>query len=196
VAGDPYPLDSASREVTDAGTGCTERVAVTRYTGETIRYEPAIRVAPAFAAKLAEAERIVARAAIEHYGRAPLAIVHYGAFACRPVRGRTDRLSEHALGNALDVAGFSFAPLRRDAVYYPVIPPALRRSFTASVQRHWTLRERASDIDRVHRDFLHDVVGRLRDGSSFRAIVGPGHPGHAGHVHLDYGRYRYTSIAM
>ncbi|MGB3738299.1 MAG: extensin family protein, partial [Pontixanthobacter sp.] len=34
-------------------------------------------------------------------------IVHYGAYSCRRLYGRTEgRWSEHATGNAIDIAGF------------------------------------------------------------------------------------------
>ena len=49
--------------------------------------------------------RVVQPAAQKHFRRDLVQINHFGAYDCRNIRG-TRRLSEHARGQALDIAGF------------------------------------------------------------------------------------------
>ncbi|RDC59823.1 hypothetical protein HME9302_01018 [Alteripontixanthobacter maritimus] len=52
-------------------------------------------------------ERGVKPAALETFGSPLASIEHYGAFSCRRLYGQSDgRWSEHATGNAIDIAGF------------------------------------------------------------------------------------------
>ena len=100
-----YPLDSVQRALPQgAQLPCAEALVVRR--GETLRYSKPVRVHPAFAARLAGFEQLVAEIAVEIYGRAPRRIQHLGAYNCRRIRLYPDFVSEHALGNAIDIAGF------------------------------------------------------------------------------------------
>ena len=200
---EPYELDDVTREVgTEEEVEC-DRESLTRYRGETVRYATALDVHPAFVERLKRFEAIVEEEAVEHYGRAPRRIQHAGAFACRTVRGRGDRLSEHALGNALDVTGFSFGRLPREESEpseeqasakggeAPELPPRLRRPFRVSVREHWSSKD---DEDAIHRQFLRGLTERLEEEDVFRGMIGPSEPGHRSHLHLDAGPYSYVRL--
>jgi hypothetical protein len=200
LRGDPYPLDEVSRYVDfgerprkAARVDCSETL-VTRYVGEHVRYERPVRIAESFQPKLQAFEAIVDEVAREYYGRAPHRILHLGAFACRTVRGRSNRLSEHALGNAIDVSGFTFTALRKNATAPEDLPAKLRRPFAVSVRRHFR-HEADEGADALHRQFLRTVVARVRAERVFRGIIGPGRRGHDGHLHFDYGRWTYAAYA-
>lgn len=58
-------------------------------------------------------------AAREHLGTSVARVLHYGAYACRSVRtdaGEGARLSAHATGEAIDIAGFELSDGRRVTV--------------------------------------------------------------------------------
>jgi hypothetical protein len=64
----------------------------------------------ALAARLDQFEReVVQPLAREELGRRVVRTNHLGSFSCRPRNGRGDRLSQHALGRAIDIAGFRLA---------------------------------------------------------------------------------------
>lgn len=108
---EPYALDELSRTVTaDESLQC-DRESLVRYEGELVTFEPALSVARPFVERLKRLERAVVEKGRDHYGRAPSKILNAGAFACRRVGHRPERLSEHALGNAVDITGFRFPPL-------------------------------------------------------------------------------------
>ena len=84
----------------------------------------------------------------------PKRLRHIGTFACRRIRTYPNYLSEHALGNAIDIEGFEFGPLDRRA--RERVPRALWRPFAVTVLKHW----RGGDIEgrdpaSVHARFLH-----------------------------------------
>lgn len=60
---------------------------------------------------------VVQPAAIERFGVDVARIEHFGAYSCRRLYGRAEgRWSEHATGNAIDIAAFVLADGRRIAV--------------------------------------------------------------------------------
>lgn len=187
---DPYPLDDISRRLDEGARVDCASVPLVTYRGDVVRYARPVRIYPAFEAKLERFEQLVADAAIATYGRAPRRIDHAGTFACRPVRGRDSRLSEHALGNAIDVSGFRFGPASRDerARMPADLPSRLRWGFSVSVSRHW---EADGAIGDVHERFLQTLADALREEPIFRGMIGPRHPRHRNHLHLDAGPYRY-----
>jgi hypothetical protein len=194
---DPYPLDAVSRQVAlprkPARIDCSE-TALSRYAGSLVRYERAVHVAEPFQPKLTAFEEVVVDVARAYYGRPPKQVLHLGAFACRTVRGRSHRLSEHALGNAIDVRGFSFGAARRDDPVPEDFPAKLRRPFVVSVERHWA--HSAEDgANAHHRDFLRALVARVRAEKIFRGIIGPGRPGHDNHFHFDYGPWSFAAYS-
>ncbi len=120
----------------------------------------------ALALALADFEReIVQPAALRHFGQTIVRVDHLGAYDCRRRTGFTRRWSEHALGDAIDIAGFHLAD-----------------GSVVSVERDWQRRGPA-------RDFLHAVArGACR---RFSVVLTP-HSGraHRDHLHLDIGQYR------
>lgn len=87
-----------------AGCGLVEGVTVSR--GPTgIQYRPPIRVSCAFARTLPAVERLLQAAAAEVVGE-PLEVARtMGSYGCRTIQSTRSpgRLSEHAVGNAVDV---------------------------------------------------------------------------------------------
>ena len=212
LRGDPYALDEVPREVAADGARCAD-LPVVVYGGDALRYDRPLQVAEPFRAVLASFEDVVAEVATAHYGRPPETILHFGARACRTVRGSTDRLSEHALGNALDVSGFRFGRLPREEALPDDAPARLRRPFTVSVRRHFpreasgddpsaserstsgrTRPRAAHDAAEIHAKFFTALVAELEAREVFRGMVGPGHAGHEGHLHLDMARGRYRRL--
>ena len=88
----------------------------------------------------------------------------FGSYACRPIRGgREGRWSEHARGNAIDIAGFRLSGGRR-----------------ISVAGDW----KGDDTEAA---FLRDV----RDGACrmFATVLSPDYnAAHRDHLHLDQAR--------
>ncbi len=185
-----YALDAVPRHVArEADVECASEDMV-RFRGGDVRYSPTARVHPDFVPRLEAFEEVLVDLAERHYGRAPRRLHHVGAYACRRSRGRTTRVSEHALGNALDLEGLDFGPLARDATLPEHLPRRLRRSFQVSVGSHWSPRR---ERDRMHADFLHALADTLRDRPDiFRGMVGPPRPRHHGHLHLDAAPWRYA----
>lgn len=106
-------------------------------------------------------------AAQKHFGQAITKVEHWGTYACR---NRNHRMagprSEHATGNAIDIAGFTLADGRR-----------------ITVLEGW--RGRSDE-----RAFLRDV--HLGACSLFQGVIGPDHDAaHRDHFHLDMGRWRF-----
>jgi hypothetical protein len=188
-----YPLDATPRAVQDGEELPCQRgdIELVTYKGEIIRYARPLRVHPSFQAQLLEFERIVAEVGQRHFGRAPRRIEHFGAYACRPMRRHAHRLSEHALGNAIDVAGFEFGPATRKMQLPPELPRPLRRAFTVRVDRHWEPGQKAAAQSAFLRELSAQLIARP---DVFRAIVGPGWPGHDNHFHLAHPPYRMVKV--
>jgi hypothetical protein len=187
-----YPLDGVSRAIVAGEKLPCEsgELALVSYRGQLVRYEKPLRVHPAFRAQLLQFEQIVAELSQQHFGRAPRSIVHFGAYACRPMRRYTHWMSEHALGNAIDVAGFEFGPLSKRAVAPAALPKALRRGFSVRVDKHWTAPE--GDPKRA---FLRALGQRITERPDvFRALVGPGWPKHDNHFHFAHPPYRMVKL--
>jgi hypothetical protein len=187
---EPYVLDEIPRRLAPGDRVDCESVPLVTYRGSGVRYARPVRIHPAFEARLSRFETVVRETAISVYGRPPSRIEHAGTFACRSVRGRNERLSEHALGNAIDVSGFRFGPASRAerAAMPAELPARLRWGFGVRIDRDW---EGDGAIRSIHRRFLATLTERLRDEPIFRGMIGPRHPRHRNHLHLDAGPYRY-----
>lgn len=126
-----------------------------------VGYSPA-RLAPScpvVAALTIWEDRVVQTAALEFFGQKIKRIRHLGSFNCRPIAG-TDRWSEHATANAIDIAGFTLADGQE-----------------ISLIKHW-------DGNDPKARFLRQV----RDGSCdlFATVLSPDYnAAHADHFHLD-----------
>lgn len=194
VRGDGYELDSVDRYIAPSGSRrvqCSPEGMVL-YRGNAVRYQSPVTVNPAFRERLRRFEDAVAEVSVEIYGRAPRRIQHYGAYSCRASRNRSYRLSEHALGNAIDVAGFDFGPADKKAPVLAGQPKRLRAPFVVKVARHWG--KSGDVVAETHARFLRALTDRLRERDVFRGFVGPGHPGHDDHLHFDVAPWRYVRL--
>ena len=189
---EPYDLDHLSRGAVRDERGKVEcpDLGLERYAGDHVRYHKPVKVYPGFKARLARFEAIVARVATDIYGRAPEKIVHFGTYNCRTVRGRKGKLSEHALGNAIDVAEFRFAaPPKADRkALREAGQRELARAFRVNVEDHWFA---DGDFTSEHSRFLRRLVRELQDDRVFRGMIVPPARGHHNHMHLDMGRWSY-----
>ncbi len=123
--GPRYALDEVSRSAEQHR--CSPE-AMVRYRSATLRTSGGVTAHPAFTERLPALERVVREVSMAHYGRAPRRMLTVGAFVCRNIRGRRDRVSEHALGNALDVQGFELPAMRRADDVFRVIYGGPRRA--------------------------------------------------------------------
>ncbi len=189
----PYALDSLSREAPAEGEelGCP-RVEVQSYRGDVVRYKPEVWVNAGFRERLVAFERVVRDLGVEVYGRAPDRIPQVGGYGCRRMRDHPDLLSEHALGNAIDVAGFEFGHLPKGATLPVGLPAVFANGFEVHVLGHWG---KKVGYAAVHARFLRTLAQRLAArGDVFRVLLGPGYPGHANHFHFDMATFRLVQI--
>jgi hypothetical protein len=105
-------------------------------------------------------------AALHWFGSPVVTIKQISAYSCRGMVGAgTNHISEHAFGNALDVAAFTLADGR-----------------TITVQHGW-------HGSPEEQGFLHDV--QLYACETFVTVLGPGYnAAHYNHLHLDLMRRR------
>jgi hypothetical protein len=186
---DAYPLDGLVREIAPTGPARCPVVPLVVYRGTRVRYEKPARVHPAFAERLRLFEEVVAEVAREQFGRAPRSLSHAGTFSCRRIGGYPTLLSEHGIGNGIDVVGFAFPALPRRQDAPAGLAPGLRRPFQVSLA-DWQATPRTPRAR-----FLDTLARRLvarRD--IFRVLLGPAYPGHKGHFHFDVAPYRVVSI--
>jgi hypothetical protein len=190
--GEPYALDGEPRHLEeDAKVECAPDLMV-RHRSKALRYS--VTAHPEFVVRLERFEAFVIALATEHYGRAPKKLIHRGVYACRTLRSRSSRISEHALGNALDFQGLDFGPLPRKVEAPEALPRQLRRAFSIRVLKHWTPKR---ELDAYHARFLHRLVEELRlRPDIFRGIVGPPRPRHLDHLHLDAAPWRYAMYEL
>jgi hypothetical protein len=179
-----YPLDALPRDAPARGDAPCPAVELETYAGAIIPLHKPTKIYIGFEEHLRVFEQVVRDTAIEVYGRAPRRLVHDGTYLCRRVRGIATLLSEHALGNAIDIEAFEFGPAPADAS----APPGLRGAFSVSVGRHW------DPHAGVHSRFLRLVAERVIASGSFRVVLGPSYPGHEGHFHLDLAPYRLVHV--
>ncbi|MEO0717439.1 MAG: extensin family protein [Pseudomonadota bacterium] len=105
--------------------------------------------------------RVVQPAAQKHFGIPVSEVLHFGSYNCRTMRG-SNRMSQHARANAIDVSGFR-----------------LKNGRVISLVKDWN----GSEEERA---FLREV----RDGACdhFTAVLGPEFNAlHADHFHFDLG---------
>lgn len=192
---EPYALDAFGRTVAVDGPMRCPDVELVQHTGEHVRWKKALKVHPAFAQRLIAFEAVVAEVATRVYGRAPARITHFGSYNCRRIRRYPDLLSEHGLGNAIDVAGFEFAALSRAEKKTSKLPRALQRSFSATVLDHWHAEGPEHSAKAHHRRFLRELAAELeRRPEIFRVMLGPAYPGHDNHFHFDCAPYRLVVL--
>ena len=135
-----------------------------------------------FRERLRELERVLREVSLAFYGRVPSALLVASSYDCRSISGRSQRLSEHALGNAIDITGFRFDPLER----------ASAPGFEVRVDRHW---KASGDATReLHARFLLALTQALVARDVFRTLLGPAHRDHADHFHFDMAPHYYVDL--
>lgn len=185
---DGYALDGTERFLADKQQVTCDASQLVVYRSRTLRY--AVKAHAAFVERLQRFDALLIALATSHYGRAPKRLLHRGVFSCRSQHSRKERISEHALGNAIDVIGFDFGALQRKLDSPASMPRHMRRAFSVRVQSHWSPRHAR---DRYHAQFLHKLAEAIRnDPSVFRGIVGPPRPRHHDHLHFDMAPWRYA----
>ena len=192
LRGDAYELDGVERFLEEGTRVHCDASTLVRHGGTHLRYQSSVQVDPAFRERLVRFEQLVMEVAAEVYGRAPTRLHHFGAYSCRSSRRRAYRVSEHALGNAIDVTGFDFARATQHQPLSEGLPPELRRPFQIRVARHWSL-PAASPSASAHARFLRELAARLSDRSDvFRVMIGPSRSDHSDHFHFDMSPWHYV----
>ena len=171
----PYALDGLAREGTFVAAGCPEVPLVDR-AGEPVPWQPALRIHPAFEPAVRALERAIVETSLEVYGVAPIRALSASTYRCRTIRERPERVSEHALGNAIDLRGI-------------VLPD--EREIT--VREHWRA---ASPADAMHARFWHALVTRVLERAIFRGVIGPPTAHHLDHLHFDLGPSRFVAVEL
>lgn len=185
-----YPLDSMARETSPRGRLRCPDLPMVRHVGEHVRYHKPVKVYVGFRESLVRFEKIVEATALEVYGRKPARIRHIGTFNCRRIRKFPDWLSEHALGNAIDVEGFDFGRASK-AERTRAPHPTLRGAFQVRVEKHWNKR---GAVPEIHARFLRRLTERLQEDKVFRVLLGPAYPGHHDHFHFDMAPYEMVEL--
>ena len=108
------------------------------------------------------ARDVISPAAQDVLGQPLKSISHASAYVCRPRNG-TQKLSEHAFGNALDISSFTLSDGTTVAV--ELTPPEKNGIFVNNVRRA--------------------ACG------PFKTVLGPGDPDHSEHLHFDLAPRRH-----
>ncbi|HUH04831.1 MAG TPA: extensin family protein, partial [Kofleriaceae bacterium] len=168
-----------SRKVPLSGKAVCPPIELVSYSGTVVRFHKPMRINRPFESHVRGLEQIVHDTAVEVYGRPPSTIVHLGAFYCRRISTWPYLVSEHGLGNAIDIGGVRFDRLAAGS--WPEAPSRWRQQFSVGMSQHW----KDDGKNPEHARFLRLVARRLieREGL-FRVILGPAHPNHANHLHL------------
>lgn len=189
-----YALDALPRRVDTSGPMRCPEVALIPYAGTALIWKKELKVHPDFAKRLAQFEEVARSIATRIYGRAPARIAHLGSYNCRRIRRYPDLLSEHGIGNAIDISAFEFAALTKAERKTSTLPKALQRSFSASILSHWDSPDDARATG-YHRRFLRELAAELeRRPDIFRVLLGPAYPGHKDHFHFDCAPYRLVVL--
>lgn len=150
-----------------SGCAMPHPLAVTRLTGE-IDIAPEITVNCATALAAAKFARdVMSPAAQKTFGSPVKSIAQASGYVCRPRNG-TDKLSEHAFGNAVDIASLTLADGKTVAVE-PAPPPEnekfLREIRTAACGPFKTVLGPGSDAN--HSLHFHFDLAQRRNGGTF-----------------------------
>jgi hypothetical protein len=184
-----YPFDLTSRKVPMTGKVVCPPVGLVNYSGDVVAFHKPARINEHFAQHLRRFEEIVRDTALEIYGRAPSRITRMGSFYCRRIRAWPYLISEHGLGNAVDVGGFEFSRVAGEAAG---VPAQWRRAFEVTMSKHWRA---GTERDADHQKFLHLLAKRVIDEENlFRVILGPADPKHKDHFHFDMAPFRIVNV--
>jgi len=149
-------FDNLPAESDPAGCSIPYPIVITSL-GKDIGLEPDAAMNCAMAEAAARFARDVMSPAAENvFGKKLKSISHASAYVCRP-RAGTQKLSEHAFGNALDISSFTLSDGTKVAV--ELNPPEKNGRFVSDVRRA--------------------ACG------PFKTVLGPGDPDHSEHLHFD-----------
>jgi hypothetical protein len=194
LSGDSYALDSVDRSPAPENAPRCHPELLTSYRGTWIKIEPPSQVAPAFAPRLEQFEERLVQIGQKVYDRAPTKILHVGTYACRELADRTTRLSEHALGNAIDVTGFQFPALPVALTKQSQLPTRLKGAFTVSVFRDYLPPAQATAVSGFHQRFFAELRRAFSEHELFRGVIGPPDRAHRTHFHLDMAPWAYWRL--
>jgi hypothetical protein len=187
---DTYALDATSRAIPAKGAFTCPQADLVDYAGTSIKLHKKVRLHRAFVPRVALLERVIIDVATAVYGRAPSKLVHMGGYVCRRMKTYPQLLSEHALGNALDISSFEFS--KATTATKGAAPKGLAGAFTVSVDKHWSA---TRGTGAVHARFLRALADALiARADLFRVMLGPSWPGHGDHFHVDNSTYRLISF--
>ena len=152
-----YPLDGVARKATKTKRGlqCPE-VDLVSHPGTTVKYHKPVKVYSGFVPHLKRFEEVVRETAIAYYGRAPKRIRHMGTYNCRKIKGYPNLISEHGVGNGIDVSGFDFGPLPQGVDAKADLPKSAKRAFKIRLIKHWQAKPKT-----LHARFLNTLAKRL-----------------------------------
>ncbi len=88
---------------------------------------------------------------------------HFGSYSCRKIRGSSDRMSQHATANALDISGFDLADGRKIRLRNDWNGDPDRRKFLLAARRsacEWFRLVLSPDYNAAHHDHFHMDQGR------------------------------------
>jgi hypothetical protein len=150
------------------GCGIPHGVIVTK--GPTgITYSGPLMIDCSLALTLPSVEKVIQEEAARHLGQPITRITTLGTYSCRSVRGWKDRISQHALGDAMDMAAFT--PKKGQAA-------SVMRDYQVGVDEPTTPRGK----------FLRAIYGRLWSEGGVTRVLGPEwDAAHRDHFHLDGG---------
>jgi hypothetical protein len=177
-----YPLHDLPREV-DGDVECPE-IELVEYSGEVIPYNRPIEVNKDFRKRLIRFEKMVGELATLVYGRSPARIVHAGGHTCRTVGNRGKKLSEHAFGHAIDVAGFDFEATGEAGEGGGEKVARIATAFSIRLEDHWDATE---GFEAKHALFLRLLADELKERGPFSTMLGPAYGGHDTFFHFDFG---------
>ena len=186
-----YELDHFNREINPKGKLECPKVELQTYSGTQIGYQKPIQVHAAFQKKLQRMEELIVESAMSIYGRKPHKIKHSGGYICKRIGGYPNLLSEHSLGNAIDISRFYFPALKEGESRPTDLPKALHTSFVVTIYEHWT---DDKTHDGRHQQFLHSFARAMIAEELFRVLLGPAFPNHKDHFHLDMANYSLNAI--
>ncbi len=174
----PFELSAyiqPAREINGPGIcGLTRPLRVTALADGAVGFDaPYTLDCPMVAALNAWLRDVVQPTAQARFGQPVVEIMSMGSYSCRGTNGIPGaRISEHAFGNAIDIAGFRLADGRE-----------------ITVVRDWT---RGDDQTRA---FLQDV--HMGACAHFTTVLGPGaNIFHYNHIHVDLAMHGNTSTGL
>ncbi len=165
-------LQPRGREIDGPGIcGLTQPFMVGALAGDRVQLDAVATLdCPMIAALDEWIDRVVQPAAQARFGQPIAQIDTMGSYSCRGINGQAGaHVSEHAFGNAIDIAGFRLADGRR-----------------LTVVHDWTRGDEQAQA------FLRDVHAGACD--SFTTVLGPGYNAlHYNHIHVDLAMHGRTA---